>query len=156
MLVIKIDGSKMFVDNKNFVCVNCQKEVRYSIEMATAHRNHCNSCLWSRHVDEKTGDRMAVCHEGMKPIGLTLKEAGNDRYGKKKKGELMLVHQCVGCGKISINRIAADDDEKVILDIFHGSGKIEGKMKKQLKKSGIEILDQSFADEVQRQLYGDI
>jgi hypothetical protein len=35
----------------------------------------------------------------MKPIGLRFK---ND-------GELMIVHKCLSCGKISSNRIAGDD-----------------------------------------------
>ncbi|MFZ5392402.1 MAG: RNHCP domain-containing protein [Patescibacteria group bacterium] len=144
------------MEKNDFVCVNCQKKVVYCDAMATAHRNHCNFCLWSRHVDEKTGDRLATCQQPMKPVGLTLKGVGKDRYGKNKKGELMLVHQCIGCGKVSINRIAADDDEKNILDIFNNTGVIGGKLKKQLKQSGIEILDQSFADEVHLQLYGDI
>lgn len=128
----------------------------YNQEMTTSNRNHCNFCLWSCHVDEKTGDRLAECKKGMKPIGLTLKIAGVDRYGKAKKGELMLIHQCVGCGKISINRIAADDDEKVILDVFKSAEKIEGKLRKQLVKSGIKVLDESSEKEIHNQLYGDI
>lgn len=33
----------------------------------------------------------------------------------------MLVHACTGCGSVSINRIAADDDPKTILEVFRNS-----------------------------------
>ena len=45
----------------------------------------------------------------MEPLGLTLKKGG---------GELMLVHRCCGCGKISKNRVAGDDNSVAILNLF--------------------------------------
>lgn len=44
----------------------------------------------------------------MKPIGLRFK---ND-------GELMIVHRCLSCGKISPNRIAGDDFTDAILELI--------------------------------------
>ena len=81
--------------------------------MGTAHRNHCNLCLWSKHVDESLpGDRKALCGGAMRPIGLTM---------KSKDGELMLVHVCEACQKISKNRIAADDNDFEIIQTFESS-----------------------------------
>ena len=44
----------------------------------------------------------------MKPIGLRFK---ND-------GELMIVHRCISCGKISPNRISGDDFTDAILKLI--------------------------------------
>jgi len=56
----------------------------------------------------------------MKPVGLTMKKSRN-KYQLSPRGELMLVHACTGCGSVSINRIAADDDPKTILEVFRNS-----------------------------------
>ncbi|OGN29958.1 MAG: hypothetical protein A3A33_01390 [Candidatus Yanofskybacteria bacterium RIFCSPLOWO2_01_FULL_49_25] len=45
----------------------------------------------------------------MRPIGITHKSDGV---------ELMLVHQCMSCGKISKNRIAGDDNVATLLAVF--------------------------------------
>jgi len=42
-------------------------------------------------------------------------------FTKKTSGELMLVHLCLNCGKISFNRIAGDDNHYSILSILENS-----------------------------------
>ncbi|MDP2649533.1 MAG: RNHCP domain-containing protein [bacterium] len=102
----------------NFVCLNCKKEVKDSPEMGTRNRNHCPFCLYSLHVDEyRAGDRKSVCHGAMEPIGLTFKKEKSNKYKREDKGEIMLIHKCTLCGKISINRIAGDDDAGKILTL---------------------------------------
>ncbi len=82
------------------------------------NRNHCPYCLQSRHLDLfQAGDRLSACKARMEPIGLTLKRS-NRSYQPNRYGEIMLVHRCVDCAKISINRIAADDDPGQILRVF--------------------------------------
>ncbi len=84
------------------------------------NRNHCPRCLWSRHMDMNTpGDRRSECLSRMEPIGLTIKQV-NKRYGDNQ-GELMLIHLCTGCGKISINRIAGDDGTEALFDVYKAS-----------------------------------
>ncbi|MGB9598338.1 MAG: RNHCP domain-containing protein [Minisyncoccales bacterium] len=122
-----------------FLCQNCQKKISLSFFIGTKHRNHCPFCLFSKHVDLKeAGDRKSKCQGLMAPIGLTLKKEGKDRYGKIKEGEIMIIHRCLKCGKISINRIARDDDEKMILKIFKKSQKEE--LKEKLKEINIDLL----------------
>jgi hypothetical protein len=115
--------------------------------MGTANRNHCNMCLWSRHVDIHKGDREATCRGGMVPIGLTLK-----REGFARVGELMLVHECRGCGKLSINRIARDDPEHMLLEIFEQSLLLEDSYRERLERRDIDLLDEPA--EIRRQLFG--
>jgi hypothetical protein len=56
----------------------------------------------------------------MKPVGLTMK-MGRNKYRLDKRGELMMVHQCIECGTLSINRVAADDITSVIVTVFEES-----------------------------------
>jgi hypothetical protein len=72
------------------------------------HRNHCPYCLYSRHVDDRTpGDRASTCGASMMPIGI---------YARLN-GELAIVHRCLGCHVDRHNRIAADDDMDLALDL---------------------------------------
>jgi len=132
-----------------FRCSHCQRWVVINPYIGTANRNHCNFCLWSRHVDVQKGDRLAVCRGGMEPIALTFKHEGSAR-----NGEIMLVHRCVSCEKISINRIARDDSEPAILHVFEQSQVLDEATQQSLTRQGITILGTEDGDEVRRQLFG--
>jgi len=133
---------------ETFICENCRKNVS-NAAIGTHHRNHCPFCLWSLHVDkDKPGDRDDPCQGLMEPIGLTFKKEGIDKYGKLRQGELMVVHRCLGCGKISINRIAADDEAKEILKVFEKS------LKRTENVIGIEFLGEKDREEIETQLFG--
>lgn len=132
-----------------FKCSHCKQFVIINDIMGTANRNHCNWCLWSKHVDETKGDRRAFCKGGMEPIGLTFKHEGHN-----KVGEIMLIHLCSLCRKISINRIARDDPEHKILDIFCESLNLESQAKEHLSKAGICLLGRANKEEINIQLFG--
>lgn len=132
-----------------FRCSHCRTWVVINPYIGTANRNHCNWCLWSRHVDVAKGDRMADCRGGMRPIALTYKHEG---YGRT--GELMLVHYCQGCCKLSINRIAADDDEAEILRVFAESFRLEPQVRRACAEQAIKILGKEDETEVRTQLFG--
>ena len=87
-------------------CVHCKREVSASAP-GTQHRNHCPYCLWSRHVDTEPGDRASDCLASMEPIAISV----------RKGGEWVLVHRCNGCGELSTNRAAGDDDPLLLLQI---------------------------------------
>ena len=132
-----------------FKCSHCKQWVIINEFMGTLHRNHCNLCLWSKHVDEKKGDRKATCFAGMKPIGLTFKQEG---FGRQ--GETMLIHVCSMCQKISINRIAADDSTDEILKIFEQSKSIDNELNKKLLAENIYLLGEKDKQELHIQLFG--
>lgn len=88
----------------------------------------------------------------MEPIGLTLKEEGFDKYGNKKQGEVMVIHRCLECGKISINRIAADDDNEKILELLMHT--IGSETKKELLNSSIIPLSNPQRRLIQSALFG--
>jgi len=93
-------------ENSAFTCANCGRWV-LPAETGVMHRNHCPECLWSRHVDLRTGDRMSVCRGLMEPIGIWI----------KGDGEWSLIHRCVKCGFIRANRIAADDSRTQLMTL---------------------------------------
>lgn len=83
----------------SFRCRHCSLDVPLDAP-GTAHRNHCPTCLWSRHLDRTPGDRAADCGSAMEPIAVTV----------RGDGEWVLVHRCAGCGELDLNRTAADDN----------------------------------------------
>jgi len=113
----------------SFRCIHCATEVPTKA-VGTAHRNHCPICLWSRHVDDSVGDRRSTCLSSMEPLGLSTKESG---------GELMIVHQCVVCGKIIRNRIAGDDNNFAIAKLFESSLLLSEEKNREIAKAGIQL-----------------
>lgn len=91
----------------------------------------------------------------MEPIGLTFKNEGVDKFtGKPKQGEILLIHHCLGCDKISINRIGADDKPEEILKIFAKSKTLSQDLKSKLEEEEIKILGSSDEEEIRTQLFG--
>jgi hypothetical protein len=89
----------------SFRCRHCQLDVPLDAP-GTNHRNHCPSCLWSRHVDDDVpGDRDADCGSSMEPIAITV----------RGDGEWVLIHRCLGCGQLRLNRTAGDDNSLLLL-----------------------------------------
>jgi hypothetical protein len=143
-------GASTFGD---FKCGHCHALVSSAHFLSGVNnRNHCPYCLWSCHLDlYAAGDRLSACKGQMRPIGLTFKSNRN-KYRREPGGELMLIHQCVDCGSLSINRIAADDDAAAILDVFESS--IEDQIHTFCEANGIAALRTSDASLLHRQLYG--
>lgn len=138
---------------KGFICQHCKRWVPATAP-GTQHRDHCPYCLWSKHVDINPGDRQSRCKGMMEPIGLTFKHEGWDKWGKKKQGEIMIVYKCQKCGKISINRIAGDDNPQAILDLIDKSKRISPQLYKNLQSQKITLLSDKDKDEVKLQLFG--
>jgi hypothetical protein len=88
-----------------FRCRRCGADVGLDAP-GTAHRNHCPVCLWSRHLDDRPGDRAALdCGAAMEPIAVAV----------RGDGEWVLVHRCGGCDTIHLNRTAADDSALLLV-----------------------------------------
>jgi len=140
-------------DAEGFRCAHCQVYVSANLRLAgVQHRNHCPYCLWSRHLDcLAAGDRLSACREKMKPVGLALKISPK-KYASPNGGELMLVHECQGCGKISANRIAADDQAEAILEVFEDS--IARGTAQRIESPGLQILGRAEKRLVMERLFG--
>jgi len=143
--------------NIDFLCTHCHQHVSANAALSGVfNRNHCPYCLWSRHLDwRKPGDRMAACKGKMRPIGLTAKRTRN-KYATSKAGELMIIHLCTDCGKVSINRLAADDDHESVLELFDHSCTLDNATRGQLYDQEIHALESRDSDLVFTRLYGKI
>jgi DNA-directed RNA polymerase subunit RPC12/RpoP len=137
----------------DFVCLHCGMFVSAEALLSgVRNRNHCPYCLSSRHLDQfEPGDRLSACKARMKPVGLTLKRTVK-KYASQ--GELMLVHLCEDCGKVSINRIAADDDNETILAVLEESARLDPGTLALLAQDGILPLSAAQADLVRQSLLG--
>ncbi|WP_306361521.1 RNHCP domain-containing protein [Nocardia sp. CC227C] len=87
-----------------FRCVSCRLDVPVAAP-GTAHRNHCPHCLASRHVDRVPGDRSETCRGRMRAVSMSVRE----------DGEWSLVHRCLVCGVLKVNRVAGDDNALALL-----------------------------------------
>ncbi|OGO35161.1 MAG: hypothetical protein A2W35_13520 [Chloroflexi bacterium RBG_16_57_11] len=141
-------------ETSGFRCIHCQRHVSTARSQSGVwNRNHCPYCLHSRHLDwQRAGDRLAACKGGMHPVSLTFKQV-NKRYGAAI-GELMIVHHCTDCGKLSINRIAADDDHESILEIYLHSQRLEPRVLAEIEAAGIQTITAADFNRVLSQLFG--
>lgn len=89
-----------------FPCRNCGHAIPWD-GGGTGHRNHCPVCLHSVHLDDEPGDRAADCGGVMDPVAVWV----------RRGGEWAVIHRCRDCGRLSSNRIAADDDPAVLLSL---------------------------------------
>lgn len=104
---IKVKGYyKDHACHESFTCAVCGKNV-VPENAGTDHRNHCPNCLSSIHVDNEPGDRESECGGIMEPIAVWV----------KNNGEWTLIHRCKACGKLSPNRVAADDNPMKLMSI---------------------------------------
>ena len=99
--------SKFTKLDEAFICENCGKQVE---QLGYTSRDHCNYCLFSKHVDKMPGDRAEECQGKLIPISVM-----NDA----KKG-LVIIYRCEKCGAIRKN-IAAKDDNHVLLIQLSGN-----------------------------------
>ena len=139
----------------DFRCAHCHVIVSSAhLLSGVNNRNHCPYCLWSCHRDLfAAGDRLSACKAPMKPIGLTMKK-GRNKYQREPRGELMLIHECVGCQTLSINRIAADDDSATVMTVFEKSFTLNHQVHALCQENGIVILGTEDTQIVRTQLYG--
>ena len=92
--------------NDTFTCKVCGR-VCTPQNAGSDHRNHCPNCLSSLHVDEEPGDRASDCGGIMEPLAVWV----------RKGGEWAIIHRCKRCGKLSSNRVAADDNPMKLMSI---------------------------------------
>jgi hypothetical protein len=139
----------------DFRCAHCHAIVSCAHSLsAVNNRNHCPYCLWSCHLDlYAAGDRLSACKAPMKPVGLTMKK-GRNKYQREARGELMLIHECVECKTLSINRIAADDHPGTVASVFQESLKFGPETHSLCVQNGILPLEAKDSQIVYTQLYG--
>ena len=96
--------SNFTVIDEEFICENCGEQVK---KLGYSCRNHCPTCLHSKHVDIIPGDRAQTCHGLLEPIGIDT---------DSKKG-FVIIFRCKKCGEIRRNKVAEDDNMDLIIKL---------------------------------------
>lgn len=95
---------KNFIQNdQEFTCENCKKHVP---KLNYSSRDHCNFCLYSKHVDIKPGDRKNNCQGILIPIGI-----------EKFKYTYKILYKCKKCNENHKNIMAKDDNIDALINI---------------------------------------
>ncbi len=94
---------KFNVIDEEFVCENCNSIVP---KLNYSSRDHCNKCLYSKHVDINPGDRMNTCKGLLKPISI-----------EKFKNTYKIIYKCEKCNQIHKNIMAVDDNYDMIVKL---------------------------------------
>ena len=94
---------KFNVIDEEFVCENCNNIVP---KLNYSSRDHCNKCLYSKHVDINPGDRMNTCKGLLKPISI-----------EKFKNTYKIIYKCEKCNQIHKNIMAVDDNYDMIVKL---------------------------------------
>ena len=89
--------------DEEFICENCHKKIT---KLGYTARDHCNYCLYSKHVDILPGDRKNICKGLLKPIGI-------EKYKKTYK----IIYQCEKCHQYHKNIMAIDDNYDLIIKL---------------------------------------
>ena len=101
---------KQFTKNDvSFICENCGEEVS---PLGYTSRDHCNSCLYSKHVDIMPGDRKNTCKGLLRPIRVEI---------DSKKG-YVIVYKCEKCGEEHRNKAANDDNNDLLIELTVNRG----------------------------------
>ncbi|MFF7453000.1 RNHCP domain-containing protein [Kitasatospora sp. NPDC008115] len=72
-----------------------------------ARRNHCPSCLHSRHVVDHVEGGPSECHGRMSPIAIAV----------LRTGDWMIVHRCVRCDELTSNPVCPDDNQLILMRV---------------------------------------
>jgi hypothetical protein len=86
---------------EDFTCEHCGHKVK-----GNGYTNHCPKCLWSKHVDEKPGDREHSCQGLMEPVRLDV-----------EKNEYIITHQCQICRTKKRNKTSPEDSFEELLKL---------------------------------------
>ncbi|HMO78876.1 MAG TPA: RNHCP domain-containing protein [Candidatus Paceibacterota bacterium] len=79
---------------EDFVCEKCG-----FLNRGDGYTNHCQKCLWSKHVDINPGDRLEKCSGLMEPI-----------FAYTKGKYFYIKHRCIICLKEKNNKFNIKDD----------------------------------------------
>ena len=89
--------------DKEFICEKCNQKIE---KLNYTTRDHCNHCLYSKHVDINPGDRQNPCKGLLKPIGI-----------EKFKNTYKIIYKCEKCNQIHKNIMATDDNMDLIIEL---------------------------------------
>ena len=98
-----LESSKFTEIDEEFICENCGRKIP---KLNYTARDHCNYCLYSKHIDIMPGDRKNNCTGLLKPIDI---EKYRDTY--------KIIYECQKCHQKHKNIMASDDNLDLIIEL---------------------------------------
>ncbi|MFD3688045.1 RNHCP domain-containing protein [Nocardiopsis sp. NPDC058631] len=89
-----------------FTCVRCGLAVS-ALAPGGDRRDHCPSCLASRHLTDQVRGVRSDCGGHMLPVSVAV----------LRGGDWMLVHRCTRCGELAGSSVSEDDNHLVLMRI---------------------------------------
>ncbi|MEU8521645.1 RNHCP domain-containing protein [Streptomyces sp. NBC_01216] len=87
-----------------FTCVRCGLDVAF-LGPDRVPRDHCPSCLHSRHVQDHVEGGPSGCRSRMAPISIAV----------LRTGDWAVVHRCARCDELTSSPVRADDNRLVLM-----------------------------------------
>ncbi|MEU3396144.1 RNHCP domain-containing protein [Streptomyces filamentosus] len=87
-----------------FTCVWCGLTV-HARAAGGQRRDHCPSCLHSRHVHDHVEGGPSTCGARMSPISIAV----------LRTGDWTVVHRCVRCDELTSSPVAEDDNRLILM-----------------------------------------
>ncbi|GGX14108.1 RNHCP domain-containing protein [Streptomyces noursei] len=92
------------LNTDTFGCVWCGLTVSAQAPDGT-RRNHCPSCLHSKHVMDHIEGGPSACESKMSPIAIAV----------LRTGDWMIIHRCVRCDELTSNPVSTDDNQLILM-----------------------------------------
>ncbi|AXK89277.1 RNHCP domain-containing protein [Nocardia farcinica] len=70
-----------------------------------SRRNHCPSCLHSRHTVDHVDGGASDCGARMAPLSIAV----------SRTGEWALVHRCTRCHELALHPVCGDDNQLILM-----------------------------------------
>ncbi|MFB7718414.1 RNHCP domain-containing protein [Nocardia sp. NPDC056100] len=68
-------------------------------------RNHCPSCLHSRHTVDQAEGGVSECQARMAPLSIAV----------SRSGEWGIVHRCTRCHELALHAVCGDDNQLILM-----------------------------------------
>ncbi|MBB5959816.1 hypothetical protein FHS29_006437 [Saccharothrix tamanrassetensis] len=89
---------------ETFACVWCGLTVTARAPDG-GRRNHCPSCLQSRHVHDHVAGGPSECQARMSPISIAV----------PRNGDWKIVHRCTRCDELTAHGVHGDDNQLILM-----------------------------------------
>ncbi|MBF6215282.1 RNHCP domain-containing protein [Nocardia puris] len=98
------DGPSPSLRTATFECVRCGLLVS-ALTPGDDRRNHCPSCLHSRHTLDHVAGGASDCGARMAPLSIAV----------LRNGSWALVHRCTRCHELAMHPVSGDDNQLVLM-----------------------------------------
>ncbi|WP_280509965.1 RNHCP domain-containing protein [Nocardia farcinica] len=97
-------GPSAALRTDTFTCMRCGLTVA-TLAPDHSRRNHCPSCLHSRHTVDHVDGGASDCGARMAPLSIAM----------SRTGEWALVHRCTRCHELALHPVCGDDNQLILM-----------------------------------------